>query len=255
MTLTRRNVLAMAAGAAATGAVGMPAALAASSPSIRAVAFDGFPILDPRPVVALAKQLYPEKGEMFFGQFRTRLFEYQWLRALGGQYKDFFAIIDDAHRAAAAHLELDATDVKRAQLQDAFLKLKAWPDVAPALATLKAKGIKLAFLSNMTERMLNTGIENAKLEGVFDFVLSTDAIKTYKPDPRAYQLGVDALKLPKEQIAFAAFAGWDAAGATWFGYPTVWINRLGASSEQLGTAPLATGQGLDTLVCFVSERT
>jgi 2-haloacid dehalogenase len=255
MTLSRRNLLAIAAaGAAAKLMVNASPVWAAPPARIRAVAFDGFPILDPRPVVALAKQLYPEKGEMFFGQFRTRLFEYQWLRALGGAYKDFFSIIDDAHRDAAARLGLDATEAKRALLQDAFLKLKAWPDVAPSLATLKDKGIKLAFLSNMTERMLNTGIENAKLEGVFDFVLSTDAIKTFKPDPRAYQLGVDAFQLPKEQIAFAAFAGWDAAGATWFGYPTVWINRLSAPPEQLGTTPLATGQGLDTLVRFVSER-
>lgn len=256
MPFTRRNVLALAAAGGATKLAFNPARTwAAKSPdTIRAVAFDGFPIFDPRPVMALAKTLYAGNGEAFFGQFRTRLFEYQWLRALGGAYKDFFSIIDDAHRAAAAQLGLDATEKNRALLQDAFLALQAWPDVPAALAALKAKGIKLAFLSNMTERMLNAGITNAKLDGVFDFVLSTDTIKTYKPDPRAYQLGVDALGLPKEQIAFAAFAGWDAAGATWFGYPTVWINRLGAPPEQLGAAPLATGQGLDTLIRFVNER-
>ena len=30
--------------------------------TIRAVAFDAFPILDPRPVFALVAELYPEKG-------------------------------------------------------------------------------------------------------------------------------------------------------------------------------------------------
>jgi 2-haloacid dehalogenase len=250
MSVTRRHLLAMAAAAAAA-----PAAWAAAAPeSIRAVAFDGFPIFDPRPVVALAKELYPEKGEAFFEQFRTRLFEYQWLRALGGRYANFFSIIDDAHRAAAAGLGLDATEAKRALLQDAFLKLKAWPDVVSSLDALKAKGIKLAFLSNMTEKMLNAGIANAKLDGVFDLVLSTDAIKTFKPDPRAYQLGVDALRLPKEQIAFAAFAGWDAAGASWFGYPTVWVNRLGAPPDHLGADLAAVGPGLDVLVDFVNAR-
>jgi 2-haloacid dehalogenase len=254
MSVTRRRVLAMAAaGAAAKVTLGGPAAWAATN-SIRAVAFDGFPILDPRPVVALAKGLYPEKGDAFFEQFRTRLFEYQWLRALGGRYTNFFAIIDDAHRAAAAGLGLDATEAKRALLQDAFLKLKAWPDVASALKALQAKGIKLAFLSNMTEKMLNAGIANSNLDGAFDLVLSTDAIRTFKPDPRAYQLGVDALELPKEQIAFAAFAGWDAAGATWFGYPTIWVNRLGAPPEHLGAEPAAVGSGLNVLVDFVNAR-
>jgi 2-haloacid dehalogenase len=255
MTFSRRDILTMAAaGAAAKAVLDSPLSLAASPPGIRAVAFDGFPILDPRPVVALAKELYPDKGDAFFGQFRTRLFEYQWLRALGGRYKDFFAIIDDAHRFAAAQLGLDATDEKRARLREAFLALKAWPDVAPALEKLKAKDIRLAFLSNMTASMLNAGIANSHLDGMFEFVLSTDAIKTYKPDRRAYQLGVDAFKLPKEQIAFAAFAGWDVAGATWFGYPTIWINRLDSPPEQLGVEPSAIGSGLDELVRFVNAR-
>jgi len=102
--------------------------------------------------------------------------------------------------------------------------------------------------------MLAAGIANSRLEGMFDLVLSTDAIKTYKPDPRAYQLGVDALGLAKEQIVFAAFAGWDVAGAAWFGYPTVWVNRLGADPEQLGVEPAAVGKGLDVLLHFVLER-
>jgi 2-haloacid dehalogenase len=34
--------------------------------------------------------------------------------------------------------------------------------------------------------------------------LSTDRVKAFKPDPRAYQMGVDAFKLKKEEIAFAA---------------------------------------------------
>jgi hypothetical protein len=41
----------------------------------------------------------------------------------------------------------------------------------------------------------------------------TDEAKTYKPDPLAYQLATDAWRLKREEIAFAALAGWDAAGA------------------------------------------
>ena len=37
-------------------------------------------------------------------------------------------------------------------------------------------------------------------------------MKAYKPDPRAYQMGVDVFGLQREDIVFAAFAGWDAAG-------------------------------------------
>jgi 2-haloacid dehalogenase len=86
---------------------------------------------------------------------------------------------------------------------------------------------------------------------VFDHVLSTDAARTYKPDPRAYELGTAALELSREQILFAAFAGWDAAGARSFGYPTFWVNRLGLPPEELGVLPDMTGPDLNALLAFV----
>ena len=106
----------------------------------------------------------------------------------------------------------------------------------------------------MTAAMLNAGLANSGLESALDHVLSTDVIKTYKPDPRAYRLGVDAFMLPKEQIAFVAFAGWDAAGAAWFGYPTIWINRLAAQPEELDEQHVVIGQGLQDVVRFLAER-
>ena len=88
---------------------------------------------------------------------------------------------------------------------------------------------------------------------MFDELLGTDRVRSYKPDPRAYQLGVDALRLPRERIVFAAFAGWDAAGATWFGYPTVWIDRLGTTSEELDATPDAVGRDLATLTAYIEQ--
>ena len=81
--------------------------------------------------------------------------------------------------------------------------------------------------------------------------LSTDKVHAYKPDPRAYQMGLDTFRLQREEIAFAASAGWDAAGAKWFGYPTFWVNRMHLPVEALGVAPDAMGDNLHDLVRFV----
>jgi 2-haloacid dehalogenase len=99
--------------------------------------------------------------------------------------------------------------------------------------------------------MMDAAVKNSELEGFFELNLSTDRVKAFKPDPRAYQIGLDAFRLAKEEIAFAAFAGWDAAGAKWFGYPTFWVNRLGAPVEELGVTPDGIGSGLGDLVKFV----
>jgi len=136
----------------------------------------------------------------------------------------------------------------------AYLELEAWPDVLPALRLLKEAGVRLVFLSNMTRRLLEAGIRNSALEGLFEEVLSTDQIKAYKPEPRAYQMGIDALGLKPESILFAAFAGWDVAGAKWFGYPTFWVNRLNSPGEELGVSADAAGRDLMDLARFVTAH-
>jgi 2-haloacid dehalogenase len=49
---------------------------AGSRSAIRAIVFDAFPILDPRPVFALVNELYPERGVDLSNVWRTRQFEY-----------------------------------------------------------------------------------------------------------------------------------------------------------------------------------
>ncbi len=252
MTMNRRTFIHLAAGSIAAGMTGrLRTARAAPARRYQAIAFDAFPVFDPRPVFKLADTLFPGKGAELGTAWRTRQFEYQWLRALGGQYADFWQATDDALVFAAKSLQLDLGADKRDQLMQAYLQLNAWPDALPALRALKESGLRLAFLSNMTRAMLETNIRHAGLDGLFEQVISTDQIRSYKPDPRAYALGMKSLGLKREQILFVPFAGWDVAGAKWYGYPTFWVNRLKNPAESLGVSADATGAGLDELVRFV----
>lgn len=253
MKTDRREFLQQFA-AAALMASGLPSALPAEAgarPKIKAVAFDAFPIFDPRSIAGVAERLFPGKGAQLGNAWRTRQFEYQWLRVLSGHYADFWQTTAEALVFAARALQLELTPDKREQLMRAYLLLGAWPDVLPALRTLRQSGLRLALLSNWTASMLDTGIRNAGLEGVFEHVLSTDRIASHKPDPRAYQMGLDAFGLAREEILFAAFAGWDVAGAKWFGYPTFWVNRLDLPAEELGVAADAAGRNLADLLAFI----
>ena len=220
---------------------------------VKAVAFDAFPVLDPRPVFALAESLFPDKGAELAAAWRTRQFEYTWLRTISHRYADFWQVTEDALVFAANMLKLTMTGDQRDRLMDAYLRLRCWPDAPAALRSLKDKGVRLAFLSNFTPKMLEAGIRNSGLDQVFDHVLSTDRVAVFKPDPRAYQMGVDAFGFRREEILFAAFAGWDAAGAKAFGYPTFWVNRQKQPSEELGVAADQSGATLDDLVRYVAR--
>ncbi len=223
------------------------------NPRIKAVVFDAFVIFDPRPIVARAEELFPGHGVPLCNEWKTRQFEYAWLRSLTGRYADFRQITEDALVFAAKDQKLTLTDDSRTALMNIYFQLKAWPDVIPVLQSLKAAGVRLGFLTNFTPQMLDADIKSAGLDGFFEQRLSTDLVKTYKPDPRAYQTAIPAFGLRREEILFAAFAGWDAAGAKSFGYTTFWVNRLKLPPEQLDT-PDAEGQSLSDLLNFISEK-
>jgi len=214
---------------------------------VGAVVFDAFTLLDFRPLPATAERLFPGHGGRFQELFQTRLFEYGWLRVLGGQYRDFEGLSADAFRYASATLKLTPSTGETREYLETLTQLPAWPEAVGVLTELRAAGLGLAFLSNFTPRMLAAAGRRTGLDRLMDPPLSTDAVRSYKPDPRAYQLAAEAFRLPRERIAFVAHAGWDAAGAGWFGYRTYWINRAGISSEELGVSPVATLPSLSPL--------
>jgi 2-haloacid dehalogenase len=248
MTLTRRRFLGASIATAAVAASNAPPAARPSAHDIAAVAFDAFALFDPRPVFQACEAVAPGKGNELASLWRARQFEYQWLRGLGQRYEDFYDATAAALEFAAQSLKLDLAAAAREQLMHGFLELRAWPDVAESLRILRRAGRKLALVSNATPRILTSALRNSGLETALDEVISTDRIRSYKPDPRAYQLCVDVLKLPKERIAFVAFAGWDVAGAKWFGYPTFWNNRQSAPPEILGVKADAEGATLGELL-------
>jgi 2-haloacid dehalogenase len=257
MFCNRREFITLAAGGIAVNLLGPVTRVLAGEPfsklPLKAIAFDAFPIFDPRPVFALAEQLFPGNGNDLSNAWRTRQFEYTWLRVTAGNYADFWQVTREALEFAADQLKLELTQEKRERLMNAYLELKTWPDVMPALTSLKKSGFRLSLLSNLTPAMLDADVKSAGLTGMFEQILSTDQAKTYKPDPRAYQLGVDALGLKRNEILFVAFAGWDAAGAKLFGYPTFWVNRQHLPPERMGAVPDGTGETLTQLVQFLAR--
>lgn len=246
----RRHLLKLAAASAVAGSTSIAAE---TRTPVKAIGFDAFVIFDPRPLAALAEQLVPGNGDTLTAMWRTRQFEYAWLRTLTGRYTDFWKVTEDALVYAAAVTKTDLPADKRDRLMQAYLGLKAYPDVLPGLNALRSAGIRLAFLSNFSKQMLDAAVASAGLEGLFEEHLTTDRVRAFKPDPRSYQMGIDGFGLQRAEIVFAAFGGWDAAGAKSFGYRTFWANRQHVPVEELGVRPDAIGDTLQDLVSFVTQ--
>jgi 2-haloacid dehalogenase len=245
------GALALASACDHTSPRGPRSPLTGPSP-IRAVAFDLFTVFDPRGPDRRVAELLDGHASLA-ATWKTRLFEYSWLRAASGQYVDFARLVRDALTYAARAHGVVLEDDVRARLEASLVELDPWPDARAVLERLRAAGLHLAPLANFAPSMIDALLAHAGFDDLFDARISTDEARTYKPDPRAYALAETTFGLSREEIAFAAFGGWDAAGASWYGYPTFWVNRLDASPEELAVVE-ASGPDLVTLAEWIAHR-
>ncbi len=182
----RRRFLALAAAGALMPLAGTSRA-AAPAP-IKAIAFDAFPIFDPRPVLAAVRQRFPAEGEALGKLWFAKLFPYTWLRTAAEQYAGFESVALEALDAAAGTLGMTLQSADREAAIAAFSQLALWPDAAGRLAEFRRRGLRLAFLSNLPEAMLRTNMRRTGIEPFFQAVLSTDRVRAFKPAPKAYRL-------------------------------------------------------------------
>lgn len=201
-----------------------------------ALVFDAYGTLfDVHSVIERCEALWPGKGAIVSPLWRSKQLEYTWLRSLMGRYEDFEVVTKDALRHACETLNLECGDGHVGQLMDEYRRLATFTDVKAILPALGRR--KRAILSNGSPDMLNAVVRHSGLNKELDAVISVDALRTYKPDPRVYRLAVNGLGVEASRIGFVSSNGWDACGAQSFGFHAFWINRTGAPLDRLSVKP------------------
>ena len=221
---------------------------------IRAAVFDLYgTVLRIDAVRDAAAQAGAADPRAFVDAWRRKQLEYTKLCAMAQAYRDFDELTALAleHTCNAFGLALDI--VARVRLAQAWRTLPAYPDVPPALRALEARRIPAAVLTNGKAESVRALLRHAGIEGLFVDILSVDAVRTYKPDPRTYALATARFDCAPVQIAFVSSNPWDAWGGANFGFHVAWCNRHGGIVETLAPAPRATLQSLDELDAFVAS--
>ena len=217
----------------------------------RAVLFDAYGTLfDVYSVGLLAEQLFPGHGERLAVLWRDKQIDYTRLLTMSGRYQPFWEVTRAGLRYAAARLGLALDGAAEERLMNQYRHLSAFPENRDVLVELKRRGVPAGILSNGDPEMLGVAVKSAGFSGLLAHVLSVHGVRRFKTDPAAYALGPQALKLPAAQILFVSSNCWDAIGATWHGYTTLWVNRAGLPLEQLDTAPTRTGSSLREVLDF-----
>jgi len=216
-----------------------------------AVLFDVYgTLLDVYSVGLRAEQMFPGAGERLARLWREKQIDYTRLVTMSGRYRPFWQITRDALQAAAATLKLSLETAGEDSLMNEYRHLSAFPENRAVLQALAERGVRVGVLSNGDPDMLAVAMRSAGLNDLVDPVLSVHDIRRYKTDPAAYALGPQALGLPAAEILFVSSNCWDAIGATWYGYTTLWINRHDAAPERLGVEPTRVGRSLRDVLEF-----
>jgi len=204
---------------------------------IRACVFDAYGTLfDVNSATAPCLRELGETADALNRLWREKQLQYSWLRACQGKHADFWQVTGDALDFALRSLGIGNDELRR-RLMQSYLALGAYPEVPETLAQLKRRGFTLAILSNGTPKMLQSAVENAKLNSLLDAVFSVEKAGVYKPDPRVYRLATDGLGIAPNQICFVSSNAWDAYAASAFGMFVIWCNRAGQQEENLPGKP------------------
>jgi 2-haloacid dehalogenase len=229
----------------------MPIPTATALAPLRAVLFDAYGTLfDVYSIGVAAEALFAGAGDRLAVLWRDKQIEYTRLASMSGQARSFRDCTRAGLRFAAKRLGLPLDSAAEEALMTCYDRLEPFAENRGILEELKRRGIRAGVLSNGDPDMLEAVVAHAGFAGLLDPVLSVEGTGRFKTDPATYALGTAALGLPAAEVLFVSSNCWDAIGATWFGYATLWINRFGLPLDELGAAPTRTGTNLADVLAF-----
>ena len=223
---------------------------------IKAVVFDAYGTLfDVYSIQVLAEALYPGHGADIAFKWRDKQIEYTRLitqsdphNPKGSKYyQPFWELTRLSLEYTLDRLKLDRNSGQVDKLMGQYAYLTPFSENLAVLQKIKDLGLTTAILSNGSPEMLLSAVKSAGMQDFLDHIISVDAIRLFKTSPESYALVQKTFPIEKEEVLFVSSNAWDALGATWFGFKTLWINRQNLPFETIGPKPDFVGFDLNSV--------
>ncbi|WP_425081438.1 haloacid dehalogenase type II [Ruegeria arenilitoris] len=189
------------------------------------------------------QQKWPELAN----HWRLKQLQYTWLRAITDAHADFWDVTQDGLDWALDATGLEGDPTLRQRLLDLYWELQAYPEVPQMLTALKEGGLNTAILSNGSPPMLDGAVQSAGIGGVLDDVLSVESVGVFKPHSSVYDLVQQRFDCARDEVLFVSSNGWDAVGASGYGFVTAWVNRADEPMDRLPWTPAHVLSDLTTI--------
>lgn len=186
--------------------------------------------------------VWPQLAE----HWRQKQLQYTWLRAITNAYTPFWDVTKDGLDWAMDKVGLDDPEL-RERLLALYWELPPYKEVPMMLGQLKAAGKTCAILSNGSKDMLAGAVDSAGIEMFLDAVLSVEDVGIFKPSSTVYDMVGARFDCTKDDVLFVSSNGWDAAGASGYGFETAWVNRASDPMDRLPHTPKHVLRNLTTI--------
>ncbi|HET6601070.1 MAG TPA: haloacid dehalogenase type II [Gaiella sp.] len=144
-------------------------------------------------------------------------------RAERPPYRSYRAVLATGLRGVAADLGLDVDDETVARFSECVRDWPAFPDSAEALDRLHER-YRLGVITNCDTDLF--AASNEKLGVTFDWVVTAEMARSYKPAPAGFELAFETIDVPRGRILHVAQSLFhDHVTAKELGLSSVWIDR------------------------------
>jgi 2-haloacid dehalogenase len=192
--------------------------------------------------------------KVFAEIWQLKQLQLAWLLNFTKRYESFSKLSIYALKTTAKTFSLNLSDEQINKLNEAKLNLEPFPDSEKGLEKLieairrrtEVRGKEVAAADKMHFVLLSNGeadksnmiLSNSGLRKFFDYVISAEEVRKYKPSPEPYLLVSKKLNLQISKIALVSSNLWDIGGAQSVGMQTYWINREGKkANEEINIEP------------------
>jgi 2-haloacid dehalogenase len=157
-------------------------------------------------------------------------------RLEAGPYLSYQGVLAKTLRAIAQELEEEPSEAQVAAFAQSVKEWRPFADSPAALAQLGAR-FRLGVITNCDDDLF--AASNTRLGVTFDWVITAQQVRSYKPADANFLAAFERLAIPRERILHVAQSLFhDHVPAKRLGLQTVWIDRR-AGRQGIGATPPA----------------
>ncbi len=140
-----------------------------------------------------------------------------------GDFRDYKTVLKLVLQGFGERLGFQPTAAELERFSQSVRDWLPFPDSAPSLRALHTR-YKLAIISNIDDDLIAASVQ--RLGVPFDWIITAEQARSYKPSPNNFNVALQRIGLPKERILHVAQSLYhDIAPARRLGLATVWVNR------------------------------